>query len=52
MVALSKRARELINTLGTTKNIRRLTRELKALQKAERDMKLASANITKILKKG
>ena len=46
----SKRARELIETFGTTGNIKRLTKELKALRKAERDMKIASDNITKILK--
>lgn len=51
MVNLSKRARELMNTYGTVGNIKRLTKELRALQKAERDMKIASANITKILKK-
>lgn len=51
MAHLSKRARELIATFGTTSNIRRLTKELKTIQKAERDMKLASKNITRILKK-
>ncbi len=51
MAHLSKRAEQLISTFGTTGNIRRLTKELKAIQKAEREMKLASANITKILKK-
>ena len=51
MAHLSKRARELISTYGTTANIRRLTKELKTIQKAEREIKLASANITKILKK-
>ncbi len=51
MAHLSKRARELIETYGTTGNIRRLTKELKAIQKAEKDLKLASKNITRILKK-
>lgn len=51
MINFSKRARELIGTYGTIGNVKRLTKELKALQKAERDMKIASANITKILKK-
>lgn len=47
---LSKRSRELVETFVNTGNIKRITKELKDLQKAERDMKLASDNITKILK--
>ena len=50
MSNLSKRARELISNFGDTKNMRRLTKELKSIQKAEKEMKLASSNITKILK--
>ncbi len=50
MTALSKRAQELVNLFGTTKNMSRLTRELKDIQKAQRMIKLANSNITKILK--
>ena len=52
MVNLSKRARTLVKNFGTVGNMKKLTKELKVLQKAERDMKLASSNITRILKKG
>ncbi len=51
MTHLSKKARELISTYGTIGNVKRLTKELIALQKAEIEMKISSANITKILKK-
>lgn len=51
MSHISKRARELIATYGTVGNAKRLTKEYKAIQKAEKDLKTASANITKILKK-
>lgn len=46
----SKKAEELIGIYGSTKNIARLTRELKSLEKAKRDMEKANKNITKILK--
>lgn len=50
MVHLSKRSRELIKKYGTVGDIKRLTKELNIIQKAEKDIKQASANITKILK--
>ena len=50
MATLSKKAHELIDAYGTTTNIRRLTKELRDIKKAERDMKIASQNITKILR--
>ena len=51
MPHLSKKAEKLIKTYGTVGNMKRLTRELKSLKKAEKDLYLASQNITKILKK-
>ena len=51
MTHIAKRAEKLVKTYGTTGNIKKLTKELKTLKKAEKDLYLASANITKILKK-
>lgn len=51
MSHLAKRARSLIKTYGTVGNMKRLTKELKILQKAEKDIYTASKNITRILKK-
>jgi len=50
MVYLSKRAMEMAETYGTVGNMKKLTKEMKAIQKAEKEIKQASANITKILK--
>ena len=51
MSHLAKRAKVLIKKFGTVGNIKRLTKEYKRLEKAEKDIYLASKNITKILKK-
>lgn len=51
MSHIAKRAEKLIETYGTVGNINRLTKELKTLKRAEKDLYLASKNITKILKK-
>ena len=50
MAHTSKRAKELIETFATVGNAKRLTKEFKALKKAEKEMKQASENITRILK--
>ncbi len=51
MSHIAKRAEKLIQTYGTVGNMKRLTKELKSLKKAEKDIYTASKNITKILKK-
>ena len=46
----SKRAAEIIGMYGNTENLARLTKEVKTIKQAEKDIELASKNITKILK--